>query len=93
MDVGSSVATCKRISQMVMEYDFLYGALGIHPSEIRGVTDADLNLIKNEIINNPKIVAVGEIGLDYYYDFAPRQKQIEVLEKQIKFASSNIFKN
>lgn len=86
VDVGSSVATCKRISQMVMEYDFLYGALGIHPSEIRGVTDADLNLIKNEIINNPKIVAVGEIGLDYYWDKDNKKEQQDFFVKQIEIA-------
>lgn len=86
VDVGSSIESCHLIVDMLPKYDFMYGALGIHPSDIREVTEADFNWIENEAKVNPKILAIGEIGLDYYWDKDNKEQQQDFFEKQIDMA-------
>jgi TatD DNase family protein len=63
----------------------IYGALGIHPENVNDYKASDLEYIK-ENINSKKIVAIGEIGLDYHYGKENKFKQIELFESQLKFA-------
>ena len=86
VDVGSTVESCHRIVDMLEYYPFMYGALGIHPSEIRGVTDADMQWIKDETLSNDRIVAIGEIGLDYYWDKDNKTEQKNFFAGQIELA-------
>ena len=81
-DLKSSLTTLA----LAEKYDFVYAALGIHAHEAEEATDSDLNEIE-KLYSHPKVVAVGEIGLDYHYDFSPRERQIEVFERQIKLAN------
>ena len=81
-DLNSSLTTLA----LAEKYDFVYAALGVHAHEAEEATDSDLNEIE-KLYSHPKVVAVGEIGLDYHYDFSPRERQIEVFEKQIKLAN------
>lgn len=67
------------------DYENVYGAIGIHPEEADNFVEADLDFIKNNL-NNPKIVAIGEIGLDYHYSKDSKEKQIVLLEQQLKMA-------
>lgn len=67
------------------KYPLIYAAIGIHPHEAENINEEDLNKIK-KLYNNKKVVAIGEIGLDYHYDFCPRKKQIEVFEEQLKLS-------
>ena len=69
-------------------YEGCYAAIGVHPTEIDGVSDADFNEIK-ELVRNKKVVAIGEIGLDYHWvkDPIQREKQKEWFIKQIEFAN------
>ena len=60
-------------------------AVGVHAHEAEEATEEDLQKIA-ELYSNEKVVAVGEIGLDYHYDFSPRERQIEVFERQIQLA-------
>jgi len=73
------------VRQLVTENETVYGTQGVHPHEAKEVTDEVLQEIRSHI-NDPKIIAVGEIGLDYYYDKSPREKQIDVFEKQLQIA-------
>lgn len=57
----------------------MYGALGIHPEEIRTVTDEDMEWLRKEAAANGKIAAIGEIGLDYYWDKDNKEQQKEFL--------------
>ena len=59
--------SCLEVLELVKKYDIVYGALGFHPTELDEVNDEDFDWLES-IINNDKIVAVGEIGLDYHYD-------------------------
>lgn len=86
VNVGSNMDTCRKIAKMAKDYDFLYGALGIHPSDIRGVTDEDLKWIEDETSANERILAIGEIGLDYYWDKDNKPEQKDFFERQIMIA-------
>lgn len=64
----------------------VYCALGIHPHHA-AEWDAEMaKRIRNEAAGNPKVAAIGEIGLDYYYDFAPRDRQLSAFREQIALA-------
>ena len=66
-------------------YDFLWCSVGVHPHSAKEFKEEDLSLLA-QYSNHPKVVAIGEIGLDYHYDFSPRPLQLEVFEKQIQLA-------
>ncbi len=86
VDVGSSIDTCHKIVELIPKWDYMYGALGIHPEEIRTVTDEDMEWLRKEAAANDKIVAIGEIGLDYYWDKDNREQQKEFFERQLVLA-------
>lgn len=76
--------------ELAHQYEGIYAAIGFHPTDIDGVTEEDFQEVMNHI-NDPKVVAVGEIGLDYHWvkDPEQRQKQKEWFIKQIKFANEH----
>jgi len=65
------------------QYDFMYSTIGVHPHE---ASKGDLRRIR-EFAKHPKVLAVGEIGLDYHYDFSPRDVQRQVFEFQLEIAA------
>lgn len=71
-------------------YDGVYAAIGFHPTEVYELTEEDFLLVMKNI-NDPKVVAVGEIGLDYHWcdDLNLREKQKEWFIRQIEFANQN----
>ena len=83
---GCDDKTNKEVLELVRKYDNIYGTLGIHPTEIRNMTTNSFKYIEDNL-DNPKIVAVGEIGLDYYWTKDNIDKQKEVFEYQLKLAS------
>lgn len=78
----SSCNVCKDISE---KYDYIYFAAGIHPHEAEEAESNFIESIKAFCAHN-KCVAIGEIGLDYHYDFSPRDIQKDVFEKQLILA-------
>lgn len=86
MNIGSSVEACHKTVELANRYDFIYAALGLHPEELQNVTEEDYEWIVSQIQNHPKVKAVGEIGLDYYWDSVPREVQKEWFERQIELA-------
>ncbi len=82
---GSDMETSRQIVALTSESPVIYGAVGVHPHEARFFQDSDLDLLE-DWLSLPRIVAVGEIGLDYYYDHSPREVQREVFLKQLHFA-------
>ena len=75
----------EEVLKLVSIYDNMYGTLGIHPENVNDYTDADLKFIEDNL-NNPKIIAIGEIGLDYHYGKNNKLEQIKLLELQLKMA-------
>jgi TatD DNase family protein len=82
---GSDEATSERIVRLTEQYPYVYGVVGVHPHEARFFSASTLNLLE-QWLSSPRIVGVGEIGLDYYYDHSPRELQREALAAQIDFA-------
>lgn len=81
---GIDRSTNEEVLELVTKYDIVYGALGIQPEVVETVTEDDFRFIE-EHINDDKILAIGEIGLDYHYDI-DRDKQKEVFKRQLELA-------
>lgn len=83
---GCDDETNKEVLKLVEKYDNVYGTLGIHPQEIDKINNNSFKLIEDNL-NNSKIVAIGEIGLDYYWTQENIEKQKEIFEYQLKLAT------
>ena len=86
INCGCDLASSLKSIEFSEEYDYFYSAVGVHPSNITGDSYDELQKIR-ELYSHPKCVAVGEIGLEYHYDFVPKDKQLDIFEKQIILAN------
>lgn len=84
---GCNASSNVEVMSLIKEKN-LYGTLGIHPEEVNAYKEEDLIFIENNL-NNPKIVAIGEIGLDYHYCKETKKEQISLFEKQLAIAEKN----
>jgi len=85
MDIGSTKESLPKIRDLMKRYDFVYGAIGLHPDEIGDLTPELLDEMREDM-KNPKVLAVGEIGLDYYWNKEERELQMDAFRKQIQLA-------
>jgi TatD DNase family protein len=83
--VGFDEKTIKRAMELIEAYDFMYAAIGWHPVDAIDLTDDYLKWIE-ELTAHPKVVAIGEIGLDYHWDKSPKDVQQAVFRRQIQLA-------
>ena len=83
---GCDINSNKEVLELVNKYDVIYGAIGFHPTELDDFKDEYFEFLENNI-SNPKIVAIGEIGLDYYYDNTDKDKQKEIFKRQLDIAN------
>lgn len=83
---GTSDSTNLEVIDLVNKYPNIYGVIGIHPEEVDNVTSNSFKIIEDNI-NNPKIVGIGEVGLDYYWVKDNKERQIELFIKQIELAN------
>ncbi|MGD0338173.1 MAG: TatD family hydrolase [Bacteroidota bacterium] len=79
-------ATSRTVIDLAERYDMIYACVGFHPHDAGKATAESLKEIE-QISRHPKVVAIGEIGLDYYYDFSPRETQVDVFREQLRIAS------
>ena len=87
LNCGSSFEGAVKSVELTKEYPEFYAAVGIHPENANELTEENYETIKSLAINNDKVVAIGEIGLDYYWDEnPPKDVQKEVFRKQMKLA-------
>ena len=70
VNVGASIKTTKTTLELSSKYDYIYAAVGVHPSDIADLNEESFSWLKEQT-GKPKVVAVGEIGLDYYWDKEP----------------------
>ncbi len=75
----------REVLSYLKQYDFMYGAIGIHPEYVNAYTEEDLKFVE-EHLNDDKVIAIGEIGLDYHYGKEDKDKQIELFEYQLALA-------
>jgi TatD DNase family protein len=73
--------------RLAEKYDFLYATIGIHPHEARLADQAAFDRME-QLARHPKVIAWGEIGLDYYYDHSPRDTQRKVFSEQMELAAA-----
>jgi TatD DNase family protein len=82
---GTDIATSEKAIELTAKYNFIYAAVGVHPHDSKEWDDTFIPKLE-ALAKNEKVVAIGEIGLDYYYDFSPREKQLIAFEQQIELA-------
>lgn len=85
VNVSSSLETVKQTLALIGEYPFLYGAVGIHPSETMELNEESFNGLK-AAAKQDKVVAIGEIGLDYHWEEPDRKTQLYWFERQLLWA-------
>lgn len=83
--IGFDRKTIERTMQLIEQYDFIYGVIGWHPVDAIDCTQEDLEWIE-QLASHPKIVGIGETGLDYYWDKSPKDVQQALFRKQIQLA-------
>ena len=86
MNPGCSLESSRNVSQLAQQYDYIFGAVGSHPDVADEVNEAVLEEYRRLCQENPKIKAIGEIGLDYYYDDIPREIQLRAFRAQMELA-------
>lgn len=85
VNIGCSMENSRNIVKMIAQYDFLYGTVGVHPSDIDELTDADMAELET-LSRMDKILAIGEIGLDYHYDNVDKELQKKWFISQLEIA-------
>lgn len=83
---SSSVEDTADNSKLSKKYDYIYCAAGVHPESVDSNPENYLDIIENAVKDNPKVRAIGEIGLDYHYDGFDREKQIKIFCEQLELA-------
>lgn len=90
-NVGLILNSCSDISEipdilkLCEKYPFMYASIGVHPHEVEHLTESDMDKLK-KYSKHPKVKAIGEIGLDYFYDFSPRETQKKWFARQVDLA-------
>ena len=85
MDAGSTILSWDKIVKLTEEYPFVYGAIGVHPDEVGNLDETQFARMER-LLDKEKIKAVGEIGLDYYWDNEPHEVQQKWFIRQLELA-------
>lgn len=85
INCGCNLESSLMSVELSKKYNGIYAAVGVHPHEAENVNDDEFKKTI-ELLNESKVVAIGEIGLDFHYDFSPRDIQIEMFERQVKLS-------
>ena len=86
MCVGADMASSAQSVALANENENIYAAVGVHPHDAKDFTEADIPQLTRWLTQEKKVKALGEIGLDYYYDLSPREIQKTVFERQLDLA-------
>jgi len=85
ISVGTDIQSDKKTIALTEKYPQVHAAIGIHPNESAKVTEAEFNLLQ-ELAKHPKVVAIGETGLDFYRDYSPRETQINNFVRHLELS-------
>lgn len=86
INVGANLATTQKTIELTEQYPFIYGAVGVHPSDTAELNEENFAWLKSRC-GLPKVAAVGEIGLDYYWDEPDREIQKKWFKRQLELAA------
>ena len=84
-DIGADIASSKKAMELSEQYNFIYAVVGVHPSEVEPMQPSDIAWLR-EMAKKPKVVAIGEIGLDYHYEEPERELQKKWFKAQLELA-------
>jgi len=82
INIGTDLKASQRVVALAEKYDHLFAAVGIHPHEATNVKESDYVELE-KLANHPKVIGIGEIGLDYYKDRSPRENQKDIFIRQL----------
>ncbi len=85
VNAAADLASCYKGIEFAEKYPFMYCSVGVHPHEVKTLEDRDILELK-QLSSHKKVVAIGEIGLDYYYDLSPREDQQKWFKMQLQLA-------
>ncbi|MDF2813964.1 MAG: hydrolase TatD [Paenibacillus sp.] len=85
INIGFNRETIPSSIRLAEQYDFVYSTVGWHPQDAVNMKEGDLEWLES-LVTHPKVVAIGEIGLDYYWDTSPKDVQERVFREQIQLA-------
>jgi TatD DNase family protein len=83
--VGTTLSDCEKAVALTRRYKSVYAAVGIHPHEVKDIDAATYDALRVHA-RQEKVVAIGEIGLDFFYDLSPREVQLQCFQKQLTLA-------
>ncbi|MGB9870102.1 MAG: TatD family hydrolase [Anaerolineae bacterium] len=86
LNVGADLESSRASVALAQQYDFIYAAIGVHPHDAKTLTPTALEELR-ALARHPKVVAMGEIGLDYYRDLSPRPVQRQAFADQLALAA------
>lgn len=87
INAAADIKSCHTSLALANKYPFIYSSVGVHPHDVKDLTDADIEEMR-QLAHNSKVVAIGEIGLDYYYDNSPREDQRKWFKVQLELAKA-----
>lgn len=87
VNCGTNLKSSQAGIKLAEKYDYIYAAVGVHPHDVKNMDDDTLAQLR-QLAGHKKAVAIGEIGLDYHYEFSPRNQQKFWFKKQLKLAES-----
>lgn len=83
--VGFDLPSSIRAVELAAQHDMIWAAVGIHPHDAK-IWDCGVEAELRQLLEKPKVIAVGEIGLDYHYDYSPREAQQQAFKEQLALA-------
>lgn len=87
MNVADSMDSLDKVLELAKKYPYVWASVGVHPEAVGNLTESDMDILK-EYAKNEKVKAIGEIGLDYYYDDVEKSLQKKWFSRQIELAKS-----
>mgnify|MGYP001643101554 FL=1 len=85
VNIGFDLESSEKSVEYADKYPFIYAVIGFHPDEIEGYSDEAEKRLE-ELAKNPKVLAIGEIGLDYHWMTRPKEEQFKIFRKQLELA-------
>lgn len=85
INIGCDVKSSETGLRLAEKYPYVYASVGVHPHDVGNISSQDIEKLK-KLSAHPKAVAIGEIGLDFYYDFSPRELQRFWFRQQLRLA-------
>ncbi|MEK7851774.1 MAG: TatD family hydrolase, partial [Deltaproteobacteria bacterium] len=85
ISVGANLAGSRKAVELAEKYGNVYAAVGIHPHDVKEMDNSTIQTLR-ELAKSPKVVAIGEIGLDYFKEFSPKELQIVKFRELLSLA-------